>query len=252
MNSKQIVVDGLLTRYATAGEGRVILMLHGWGDSLSTFHELALRLAESFQVICLDLPGFGQTETPANAWGVHEYASFVQQFIEKVEISEVYALVGHSHGGAIAVQAVAEMQVPVQKLILLASAGVRNKNQLKKSVLKAGAKTAKVLTVALPKVTRQKLRNRLYGVIGSDMTVVPHMEESFRRVVAEDVTAYAAKIQVPTVLIYGNKDEATPQEDGRLYESLISDSRLYVLDAGHFVHHDQPKRVQNIIEEFLS
>lgn len=251
MELKQVVVNGLLTRYGRKGKGRKLLLLHGWGDSLATFHELSDNLAKNYEVVAVDLPGFGQTQAPASAWGLDDYADFVQAFLKKVEIDETEAVIGHSNGGAIAIKLLAT-GFKSKKLVLLASAGVRDRQKARKQLLKAGAKTAKILTVALPKATRQRLRNRLYGVIGSDMAVVPHMEETFKRIVAEDVTAVACNVQQSTQLIYGSDDEATPPEVGEKLAYSLPHSRLEVIKgAGHFIHHDSAAKVKALIEEFL-
>lgn len=251
MELKQVVVDGLMTRYGRKGKGKKILLLHGWGDSLSTFHELADTLSVSHEVIVLDLPGFGQTQPPAQAWGLDDYCQFVKAFLGKIEVRHLEALLGHSNGGAIAIKLLAQEKL-AEKVILLASSGVRNRQRARKQLLKAGAKTAKLLTVALPKATRQRLRNRLYGVIGSDMTVVPHMEETFKRIVNEDVASAASDVHLPALLIYGSDDEATPPEMGERLAYALPDSRLEVIrGAGHFIHHDHAARVIKLIEEFL-
>lgn len=253
MELKQVVVDGLLTRYGRQGKGKRVLLLHGWGDSLATFHELAASLAKTREVIVLDLPGFGQTQAPPVAWGISDYARFVSLFLDKLSVEKVEAVIGHSNGGAIAVDLLSAPSKRAEKLVLLASAGIRSRQKARKQLLSAGAKTAKLLTVALPKPTRQRLRNRLYGVIGSDMAVVPHMEETFKRIVADDITERAKKVTQPALLIYGSDDEATPPSYGEELAYTLPSSRLEVMKgAGHFIHHEQPVKVVKLIEEFLS
>lgn len=251
MESKQIIVNGLATRYAFGGTGKAVLMLHGWGDSLSTFHELAIKLSQSYKVVCLDLPGFGQTQAPEGAWDVTDYAEFVAAFLNKLQLN-LYGVVGHSHGGAVVIEGLGSKRFKADKAVLIASAGVRNKATLKKNLLKAGAKSTKLLTIALPKATKKRLRNKLYGVIGSDMTAVPHMEETFRKVVAQDVTSAAALIEVTVLLIYGSDDQATPPSDGELLAQTIPHASISVIQkSGHFVHQDKPVQVTTLITGFL-
>ena len=84
------------------------------------------------------------------------------------------------------------------------------------------------------------------------MLVAPHLKETFKKTVAQDVQKDAAKINIPSLLIYANQDKAVPVEDGETIAKLISGSKLIVLDkAGHFVHQEKADEVNNIIKEFL-
>lgn len=249
---QQVVVNGLLTTYELAGSGRAVLLLHGWGDSLITYDSMAEQLEKKYRVARLDLPGFGKSQTPLDAWGLEDYASFVDAFLKKLGIDEVHAIVGHSNGGALAIKGLAKGILDSDKLVLIASAGIRDKRKTRRLLIKFVAKTGKILTFWLPTATRQRLRKKLYGTVGSDMFVAPHLQETFKRTVRQDVQADASRLALPTLLIYGDKDEATPPSYGHIYHQLIKDSRLEILeDATHFVHHDQAEKVNDLVKEFL-
>src|SRR5690348_3057288 len=120
-----VIVDGLMTNYQKTGEGKVLLMIHGWGDSGGTFSALANELKDSYQLVILDLPGFGASQAPAELWGTEDFSKFVTKFLDKLSLKP-YAVLGHSFGGAVAMVLAAD-NPSFKKLILLASAGVRNK-----------------------------------------------------------------------------------------------------------------------------
>lgn len=248
-----IVVDNLLTTYERTGTGKkTVLLLHGWGDTHKTFTTLQSQLSKEHDVISLDLPGFGATQAPAVTWGLEDYALFVRKFIEKLGINSLYVCVGHSNGAALAIKAVSHGILKPEKIILIGAAGIRNTLKARKLALKAIAKTGKVATIWLPEQQKKRLRKKLYGVAGSDLLVAPHLQETFKKTVAEDVQKDAAKLQIPTLLIYGELDRATPVAYGQIYKQLISDSRLEVLNgAEHLVHHDQPEKVAKLIEDFI-
>lgn len=248
----QIVVDKLLTRYELSGRGRLVLLLHGWGDDHRTFDDLRKKLDPKYRVLALDLPGFGGTERPAGVWNLDDYAGFVKAALDKLQLEQPYAIVGHSNGGALAIRAVSLNLLRPRKLALLAASGVRTNNRAKRFFFKAVAKTGNAATVWLPERYRQTLRKGLYGMAGSDMLAVPELKDTFKKTVRQDVQADAAAINVPTLLIYAADDDYVPLADGRHYLSLIKGSRLEVVaNAGHFVHHDQPGQVTKLIEEFL-
>jgi pimeloyl-ACP methyl ester carboxylesterase len=160
--------------------------------------------------------------------------------------------VAHSNGGALAIRGLASGELEAEKLVLLASSGIRNVYKGRNRSLRILAKTGKVLTMPLPASVKKKLRSEVYKTIGSDMLVAEHMQETFKRVVTDDVQADAARLTLPVLLIYGEQDESTPIWYGEQFHQLMPDSRLQILpDAGHFVHTDRPDDVEKAIREFL-
>ena len=248
----QTVVNSLLTHYSAQGEGKTVVLLHGWADSLSTFSKLQKDLSKNYKVISLDLPGFGQSQAPLNTWDLDDYAVFVYDFLTKIEVEEVYALVGHSNGGAIAIRGLSTDKLKAERLVLLASSGIRLKKSLRKYAFLAATKIGKVASLALPEKTRTKLRKKLYQTAKSDMLAAEHLQETFKRVVTQDIQSDAKNLTLPTLLIYGQGDADTPVLFGVRLHRLIKSSELKILDgAGHFVHQDQPEEVAKLLEKFL-
>lgn len=247
-----IVVDNLLTNYKLSGKGKLVLLLHGWGDSSAGLAKLQKELAGQYEVLALDLPGFGGTQAPRTVWDLDNYARFMAAVLKKLELDQPYAVIGHSNGGALAIRAVSLEQLRPQKLILLAASGVRTNSAAKRVSLKIIAKTGNAATIWMPERYRKGLRKSLYGAAGSDMLVAPHLEDTFKKTVRQDVQADAAAIDTPTLLVYAADDTDIPVADGKQYHSLIQGSRLEIIkDAGHFVHTDQPEKVTQLIQEFL-
>ncbi|HKU18639.1 MAG TPA: alpha/beta hydrolase [Candidatus Saccharimonadales bacterium] len=248
----QAVVDSLLTAYEVQGKGKTVLLLHGWGDHAAGFKPLQAMLAKQYRVIALDLPGFGGSESPKEIWGLDEYAQFVAHFLQKIDEAALLAIIGHSNGGAIAIRGLARGWLASDKLVLLASAGIRGVYKGRVKVLRYITKAGKALTLPLPKQLKQKIRKKVYATVGSDMLVAEHLQETFKKVVTDDVRADATQLALPTLLIYGDQDEATPMWYGEAFHEAIQGSTLEILEgAGHFVYLDQPARVARAIQEFL-
>lgn len=248
----QVIVNDLLISYVRQGAGKPVLLLHGWGDNALGLKNIIDKLALYCDVIAVDLPGFGASETPTNQpWNLDDYAYFVQKFIKKVGITKCYAIIGHSNGGAIAIRGIALNAFKADKLILLASSGIRNNSQsktTKKLVIGSGKKITKLL----PKRYQQKIRNRYYKRSGSDILVVPELEQTFKMIVKQDIQTDLKNIDIPTLLLYGQNDVATPPEFGTILYNKIVGSKLVIIDgAGHFIHIDQPKKLLCEIESFL-
>jgi pimeloyl-ACP methyl ester carboxylesterase len=241
-----------MTSYRLAGKGRLVLLLHGWGDSQQSLEALFDDLSGSCQVLSLDLPGFGATQAPKQVWNLDDYARFVAKVLEKLKLGKPYAIIGHSNGGALAIRGLSQGILGADKLVLIAASGIRTGNQLKRLVLMIVAKTGNLATIWMPERYRRALRKSLYGSVGSDMLVAPHLTETFKKTVRQDVQADASALKLPVLLIYGSADEAVPLSDGRKYGRLIQDAHLEVIDgAGHFLHQQQAQKVNRLVGEFL-
>lgn len=247
-----VVVDGLMTNYRLAGKGRLVLLLHGWGDSAKGLRGLFDSLSKNYQVLAVDLPGFGATQAPKSAWDLDDYSNFLKNLLSKLNLSQPYGVIGHSNGGALAVRAISLKRLQPEKLVLMAASGVRTNSKARRLFLNIVAKTGNIATLWMPERYRQGLRKSLYGAAGSDMLVAPHLEDTFKKTVRQDVQADAVVISAKTLLIYASDDDAIPIEDGKQYHKLIKDSELKVVNsAGHFVHIDQPEFVVKYIQDFL-
>jgi pimeloyl-ACP methyl ester carboxylesterase len=248
----QVIVDSLLTHYETQGKGKVILLLHGWGDNSKGLSGLQAALANKYKVITVDLPGFGGSQAPSTVWGLDDYARFVANFLAKINAGKPYAAVGHSNGGAIAIRGLARGWLAADKLVLLASAGIRGEYKGRVKVLRLITKAGKALTAPLPKSVKMRLRKKVYTTVGSDMLVAEHLQETFKKVVTDDVRADAAHLKLLTLIIYGDQDESTPPRYGQIFHDAVKGSRLEVLPgAGHFVHLDESEKVAKLIAEFV-
>lgn len=248
----KIIVNGIATEHRDEGAGKTILMLHGWQDNLHTFDRLAAELAHKYRIVRLDLPGFGGSESPRDPWAVRDYTEFVQAFSRKLAF-EPHGLLGHSLGGRVAIMAVSSSILVPAKLILVASAGVAERNSMRSAALYLVAKAGKaVLSGPHLTMAREQVRSWFYGAIGSDYASAGHLRHTFRNIISEDLSAAAAMIRVPTVLIWGSEDTETPLVEGRRLASLIPQSKLEIIEgAGHFVHRERAGKVADILYSFL-
>jgi pimeloyl-ACP methyl ester carboxylesterase len=248
----QMVVDELLVNYRTWGESkRSILLLHGWGDTSGSFAELAQGLQEHYSLIAPDLPGFGGTDMPPDAWTVNDYSTFIGHFLQKIGCKP-YAIIAHSNGGTLALHGLANSYFETKKMVLLASAGIRQTKSPRKILLRTAAKPVKVSLKVLPKRAQERIKRRVYGALGSDLYVAEHLQETFKHIVSYDVQEDAKSVYVDTLLLYGSHDRSTPPRYGELLAAALPHAELEIVEgAGHFVHHDASDQVMGRIQEFL-
>lgn len=244
-------VNGLKVHYLLRGEGENIILLHGWGGSTESFAPVFKYLAQKFRVISIDLPGFGQSQKPGEVWGTRDYAEFLKSFMDTLGIEKA-TLIGHSFGGRISIYFAAHQPDRIKKMVLVNSAGLIKKRPLSYHLKVYTYKVLKKVVTLLPFAGEEAV-NRLRGMFGSaDYRQAGPMRKILVKIVNEDLKPLLKKIQAPTLLIWGEQDEITPVEFGRIMEREIDDAGLVVLkNAGHFSYLDRLNQFLIIIDNFL-
>ena len=245
------IIDNVAIEYEDEGEGPVLLMLHGWMNTLHSFDALVEQLRGKYRIVRIDLPGFGHSEPPPGPWSVADYATFVAHFIEKKGLKPA-TIIGHSFGGRVAIKGVGTGALVPEKLILIAAAGTAQRNTPRLATYQAVAKVGKMIGVFLPPSTREELRGKLYAHAGSDAAAAGELADVFRVTVSEDLTDDAKHIGVPTLLLWGSLDQSTPLHDGERLAKAIPGAELRVYEhAGHPLHRERPREVAEAIRHFV-
>jgi pimeloyl-ACP methyl ester carboxylesterase len=255
IKENKINIDGIDLYYKTAGEGKPFLILHGWGASSFSWMRFVDEMAgKGFKLIIPDLPGFGKTEMPKTVWGVGEYADFIIALIDKLNLSDFY-LLGHSFGGGIALKIAIEKKIKPLKIIFCDAAVVREerlnlRQRISKFLSNIGSKI-------ISKDSRvyaffEKIAYRLAGNYDY-YRANPLMKEVFKKVIGEDLTHLLPKVDVPSLIIWGEDDQFTPVEDGVLFQQEIDDSELKIIKgAGHNPYKTDAVEVAESIIKFLN
>ena len=253
----RIDVDGLEISYKISGEGeRYAVMLQGWGTEYGMYDSVAAALVGEYVFLQFDLPGFGGSDEPKEAWNVDRYADFFCSFLEKLNIKKA-VLIGHSYGGRVIIKLASRknLNFEIEKIVLMDSAGVLPVRTFAQKVRIARYK-------ALKKVLLSKAFTALFPDIVEDWQMhqgsedyrraTPIMRQCLVMAVNEDLTALLPEIKEETLLIWGDKDTATPIRDAKIMEEKIPGSALVVLEgAGHYAYLEQPEKFKRIIRAFL-
>ncbi len=223
-------------------KGEDIILLHGWGQNIQMMEPLGNLLSSKYHITILDFPGYGMSAEPDGVWGVSDYALMVHQLVEKLKIKKP-TLIGHSFGGRVAICYASKYDV--SKVVLFGAPCVRTKKglTLKEKMLKQAKK--------LPGMG--KIAEFAKNYIGSEdyKNATPRMREILVKTVNEDLSDYAKKITVPTLLIWGENDEAAPVEEAKLLEQLLVDGALIILPGTHYAYLENLNQVINIINKFM-
>lgn len=250
-----IVVNGIKVNYKIIGSGNVVLFLHGWGANIGLFDKLMIAVSEKYTALALDLPGFGESEEPPEAWSVDNYVEFVNAFLDGLNARPV-ALIGHSFGGRIMIKELSGSLLPsVTKAVFIDSAGIKPKKTFRQKLSLVCYKIGKaVLSFKPVKALFPDALDNLRNKRGSDdyKNSSPVMRATLVKVVNEDLAGLLHEIQVPSLLIWGTEDTATPVSDGERFEKLIPDAGLVrVNGAGHYSFLQVPELCERAIRSFL-
>lgn len=265
----------------------VFLILHGWGGSSDSWVKVSECLAKDHEIYALDFPFFGKSDDLRESWRVDNYVEMVEEFVRVVipplappckgedrkddnckggDESRRINLVAHSFGGRVAIKLAAKNPEWISKVFLCDVAGIKHALTMKQKlagVVARGWRRAapnRKGSFDSPKNFLENffdsLRMTAYRMIGScDYYTCKNeiMRETFKNVIAEDLTNCLDKIKIPAAIIWGDKDKYTPLADGKLMNEKIKGSDLYVIKgAGHGVHLHAPAEVCRIIQRRIA
>lgn len=223
-----------------------ILILHGWTTSTDKWDGFLKQLREKdIKGVVLKIPGL--TQKLEMIWNLDDYVSWLKKEVG----NEKVILLGHSNGGRIALAFANKYPDSIKKLILIDSAGIYHKNlslQLKRIIFKTIAKIGKSFT------SSEKLRGALYKLAReSDYRNADiYQRQTMVNLISSDLTPILKQINMPTLIIWGEKDQTTPLSDGKLMNKLISSSMLKIISgASHSPQFTHPKEVAKAIYEYL-
>ena len=250
MQKANTIIDDLLLNYYVLNgkQTKSVLFLHGWRSDSTLWEPAMITLGESgYAVYALDLPGFGYSQYPDKDFGVIEYAEIVRKFIIKFNLAPVM-LVGHSFGGRISIKLAAKEPELISKIVLVDSAGFIDNGFARK--FKGG--TAKVLKPLFKISGFKYLKPKVYKIMNADdYLATPKLTGSYIKIIKEDLSSDMTKIEKPTLLFWGDRDETTPLTYATRMRLLIKDSQLEVTSGGHFSFLDSPQQFQNSLLKFL-
>lgn len=271
---KTIEVEGINTRYLTAGEGSPLVLLHGVGTSSGEWSWVMPDLARNHRVYAIDLPGYDGSYEPPD-YSPAFTASFVSSFLDAVGVEHA-VVVGNSFGGLVALHLALSEPARVSALVLSDSAGLgRVVNPVMAAITLPGegelaralAKTrlgayqravrralllfARPWQIPLKWVKDQyklaQLPNFTDATLASLRTTVDATGQ--REVLLDQLP----RLQMPTLVVWGTEDKLIPYSQAKDAIARLQDGSLELIsNCGHLPHVEQPKRFVSVLGQFLS
>lgn len=230
-----IDIDGCRLSVNRAGTGETILFLHGAGGA-ARWAPFMADLADRYDLIVPEHPGFGQSDTPSWLDNIGDLAYFYLDFIERQKLGKIH-LVGTSLGGWIAAELAVRNQAQIKTLTLVAPAGIHLEGVPKGDIF---LWTPEQMVRNL--VVNQALADQMLAMPVSDAEQRVALQNSFTmaklswqpRLYNPHLKKWLHRITVPTQILWGDQDKVIPTPYGKAYQALIPGSRLQTFaDCGH-------------------
>ncbi len=238
----KVNIRNININYVQYGKGDDVILLHGWGQNIAMMNPIGEKLKNK-RITIVDLPGFGESDEPNEEITVFDYADIIKELVDELKIKKP-TIIGHSFGGRIGI--IYASKYEVNKLILLGAPCVRE--ETKESMKVKALKGLKKIPFA------SKLEGFAKNHIGSEdyKKASPIMKKVLVNTVNIDLSDCAKKIEVPTLLIWGNLDTEAPLEDAKKLEKLLKDGGLVVYEGGtHYTYLEFLIPVCNVINNFI-
>lgn len=270
--SQFVAVDGMQAHVRDEGprdDPQPILLLHGTSASLHTWDGWVAALKDQRRVIRVDMPGFGLTgPAPDGNYTLPAYTRFVASVMDALGVKQV-VLAGNSLGGEVAWKTAVDYPGRVSKLILVDAGGYAFKAQSMPIGFKlAQIDALKPLTSRL--LPRGMIESSVRSVYGNPDKVMPELIDRYyeltlragnrealnQRFSQHPFGQYAEQIKqikLPTLVIWGGRDQLIPPENGDHFQRDIAGSRLAVFDdLGHVPQEEDPARTVAAVQAFLA
>lgn len=220
------------------GKGEVILFLHGWGQNKEMMLPLIEMLKNKYKCVIIDMPGFGKTDFNG-CETIGSYTKKIRTFLEKEKLLPKY-IVGHSFGGKIAIEYYLNHK-DLKKIVLIAS-----------PILKPDRRIGYYYKVYKYKLLKKIFKNKKFNLGSEDYKNCPNgMKKFFNQVVNMHYNNQVSNIDIPTLLIWSDKDKKVPLKKGKKLFKMIKNSKLYVLKGTHFAYLENIDFTRLIIQKFF-
>lgn len=275
MPSQRIAIHGHDIAFRAAGEGPVLVLLHGMASSSATWRHVMPLLARDFTVVAPDMLGHGESAKPRVDYSLGAHAACVRDLMIALG-HERATIVGHSWGGGVAMQFAYQFPERCGRLVLVSSGGLGAEvNAILRALSIPGADYAlpigcrplfrdagEKIGGLLARVGKQPGAEgieiwRSYASLADPDTrraflltlrsVVDHIGQ---RVSARDRLYLTS--QMPTLILWGDRDPIIPPQHGLDAHAAMPASRLEVFPGvGHYPHCGDPARFVRVLRAFV-
>jgi pimeloyl-ACP methyl ester carboxylesterase len=242
-------LDGCRIHLRRGGTGAPLLFLHGASGApvILPFME---KLAQRFEVLVPEHPGYGRSAEPAWLENIHDVAYFYLDLLKRLALRDV-TLVGNSMGGWIAMEIAVRDTSRLKSLVLVSPAGIRapgvqpadiflmSDEQLVRSLFHDQALAeARLAVPQTPEMVEVALKNKhtTARLAWEPRLHDPHLPKWLHR------------IDVPVKIVWGRQDRILPVAFLDEYRRLLPEAEIHVVEgAGHLPHAEKPEEFVELV-----
>jgi non-heme chloroperoxidase len=252
------LANHLTLEYTERGTGPAIVLLHGYTDSCYAFDEVMDRMPSTMRALAPTQRGHGDSSHPAAGYHIEDFAADVVAFMDATGVSRA-ALVGHSMGSLVA-QAVALAHPERVSHLVLIGAATTFDNPVVRD-LEAAVRDLRdpvpreFVTEFQASTVYRPIPDEILARVVSESMKLP--ARAWRDAMAGILTyssgARLARLTMPTLVVWGDRDEIAPRvEQDRLRDSICTSTLTVYKDAGHSPHWEQPQRFVDDLGSFVT
>jgi pimeloyl-ACP methyl ester carboxylesterase len=271
----QVDLHGHRAIYRIAGSGPPVVLIHGMVNSSRHWERVAIALADRYTVVAPDLIGHGDSATPRGDYSLGAHAASIRDLLSAIGIERA-SIVGHSLGGGVAMQFFYQFPQRIERLALVSSGGLgREVSPLLRSAALPGV-NALLWLAAHPRLLgalregaeRLDARGSSRAVYLKAVTRAlrplegPGAREAFLQTLRSVIDARGQRVSavdrlyllrtLPTLIVWGERDNTIPLAHGRAAHEAIPGSRFETLpNAAHFPHLEDPDGLAAVLGDFL-
>jgi pimeloyl-ACP methyl ester carboxylesterase len=260
-----IVTDKGIVHYEVDGRGKPLVFLHGWLGSWDVWRHTMLSISSlrQYKIYALDFWGFGDSaKKSAPFFTISSYVFMVDQFMEIMGIAQV-PVIGHSMGGTVAMNLALEHPSRVEKVVVIGSPMIGSSLNI---LLKLAGhqfvaslvwSNLDLLRLGLKIFSSQWAKDgpKLYRMIEKDLsrTTVEAFWWSIASLREINLKPYLSQIKVPTLAVYGKKDNIVHPSQARIIGEQVEGARVEWMNGSkHFPMLDEPERFTSVLLDFLA
>ncbi|MEH7120794.1 alpha/beta hydrolase [Neobacillus vireti] len=259
METKSMSITNSTITYIDEGEGKPIVLLHGFCGSSAYWSEVIPGISEKYRVIAPDLPGHGGSATVLKNYSISDIAEIIKEFLDKLNLDKV-TMFGHSLGGYITLAFAEKYSDSLNGFSLVHSTAFPDSEEAKKgrstNIEKVKAEGIKPLIDGLvPKLFSPDHQKQQYVETAKQIGYRTPPEGAIHTLSAmrdrPDRNSVLESTSLPVLLIAGEQDQIIPTEK-TFSVSKVNIKQSVIKDSGHMSMYEQPGELSSAIKDFIA